>query len=70
MTDPRLGAGCTRACRFNGGALLLVTDGTANVAHLIDPATGASVADIPTGTKPDAAAFDPARYGLALVMNG
>jgi DNA-binding beta-propeller fold protein YncE len=52
-----------------GGALLLVTDGTANVAHLIDPASGAAVADIPTGTKPDAAAFDPAS-GLALVMNG
>ena len=52
-----------------GGALLLVTDGTANVAHLIDPASGAAVADIPTGTKPDAAAFDPAT-GLALVMNG
>jgi hypothetical protein len=52
-----------------GGALLLVTDGTANVAHLIDPASGAAVADVPTGTKPDAAAFDPAS-GLALVMNG
>jgi len=54
---------------LNHGALLLVTDGTANVAHLIDPATGASVADAPTGTKPDAAAFDPAS-GMALVMNG
>ena len=54
---------------LNHGALLLVTDGTANAAHLIDPATGASVADVPTGTKPDAAAFDPAS-GLALVMNG
>jgi DNA-binding beta-propeller fold protein YncE len=54
---------------LNHGALLLVTDGTANVAHLIEPATGASVADVPTGTKPDAAAFDPAS-GLALVMNG
>jgi DNA-binding beta-propeller fold protein YncE len=54
---------------LNGGALLLVTDGSANVAHLIDPASGASVADVPTRTKPDAAAFDPAS-GLALVMNG
>lgn len=54
---------------LNQGALLLVTDGTANVAHLIDPASGASVADVPTGTKPDAAVFDPAS-GLALVMNG
>jgi len=41
-----------------GGSLLLVTDGTANVAHLIDPASGAAVADVPTGTKPDAAASD------------
>jgi hypothetical protein len=52
-----------------GGALLLVTDGTANAAHLIDPASGAAVADVPTGAKPDAAVFDPAS-GLALVMNG
>ena len=53
-----------------GGALLLVTDGTANAAHLIDAASGAAVADIPTGgQKPDAAVFDPAS-GLALVMNG
>ena len=35
-----------------GGAQLLVTDGTANVAHLVDAATGAAVADIPTGQKP------------------
>ena len=51
------------------GKLLLVTDGTANVAHLIDAASGASVADIPVGQKPDAAVFDPAT-GLAVVMNG
>jgi DNA-binding beta-propeller fold protein YncE len=51
------------------GKLLLVTDGTANVAHLIDSASGASVADIPVGQKPDAAVFDPAS-GLAAVMNG
>jgi len=51
------------------GRLLLVTDGNANAAHLIDAGTGVSVADISTGQKPDAAAFDPAT-GLALVMNG
>ena len=45
-----------------------MTDGTASVAHLIDAATGAAVADIPVGQKPDAAVFDPAS-GLALVMN-
>ena len=51
------------------GRLLLVTDGNANAAHLIDAGTGAGVADIATGQKPDAAVFDPAS-GLALVMNG
>ena len=51
------------------GRLLLVTDGNANAAHLIDAGTGAAIADIPTGQKPDAAVFDPAS-GLALVMNG
>lgn len=54
---------------LNRGALLLVTDGTANVAHLIDAATGAAVTDVAVGQKPDAATFDPAT-GLALVMNG
>jgi DNA-binding beta-propeller fold protein YncE len=51
------------------GRLLLVTDGNANAAHLIDASAGAGIADIPTGQKPDAAVFDPAS-GLALVMNG
>ena len=51
------------------GKLLLVTDSTANVAHLIDAGTGASVADVAVGQKPDAAVFDPAS-GLAMVMNG
>jgi hypothetical protein len=51
------------------GNLLLVTDGTANVAHLIDASTGAAVADATVGQKPDAAVFDPAS-GLALVING
>jgi DNA-binding beta-propeller fold protein YncE len=57
------------AVPLDGGALLLVTDGTANVAHLIDANTGALVADIAVGQKPDAALFDPAS-GLAAVMNG
>jgi DNA-binding beta-propeller fold protein YncE len=51
------------------GRVLLVTDGNASAAHLIDTATGAAIADIPVGQKPDAAVFDPAS-GLALVMNG
>jgi YVTN family beta-propeller protein len=51
------------------GAELLVTDSGSNSAQLLDAASGALIADIATGQKPDAAAFDPAS-GLALVMNG
>jgi DNA-binding beta-propeller fold protein YncE len=51
------------------GAELLVTDAGTNLAHLVDAESGKLIADIPTGQKPDGAAFDPAS-GLALVMNG
>ena len=51
------------------GGRLLVTDGTANVAHIIDGSSGATIVDVPVGEKPDSATFDPAT-GLALVMNG
>jgi YVTN family beta-propeller protein len=54
---------------LNGGANLLVTDSGANSAHVLDALTGAVVAEVPTGTKPDAAIFDSAT-GLAMVMNG
>ncbi|HEX4182176.1 MAG TPA: YncE family protein [Caulobacteraceae bacterium] len=51
------------------GSELLVTDAGTNSAHMVDAASGKLIADIPTGQKPDGAAFDPAS-GLALVMNG
>jgi DNA-binding beta-propeller fold protein YncE len=54
---------------LNHGANLLVTDSGTNSAHVLNALTGASLAEIPTGKKPDAAIFDPAT-GLALVMNG
>jgi YVTN family beta-propeller protein len=54
---------------LNGGANLLVTDSGTNSAHVLDALTGAVLAEIPAGTKPDAAIFDPAT-GLAMVMNG
>ena len=54
---------------LNGGAMVLVTDSGTNSAHLIDAMTGASLAEVPTGQKPDSATFD-AGSGLALAMNG
>ncbi|MGI9169902.1 MAG: YncE family protein [Caulobacteraceae bacterium] len=52
-----------------GGGPVVTTNGTTNIAQLIDPETGAVMAAVPTGTKPDAAIFDAAS-GLVLVMNG
>jgi YVTN family beta-propeller protein len=57
------------AIPVNDGAELLITDAGTNSAHLVDARTGALLADVPTGQKPDAAVFDPAS-GLAMVMNG
>lgn len=54
---------------LDDGAKLLVTDSTSNSAHLVDALTGARLAEIPVGQKPDGALFDPAS-GLALVLNG
>ncbi|MDR3507882.1 MAG: hypothetical protein P4L64_08315 [Caulobacteraceae bacterium] len=54
---------------LDGGAALLVTDSTSNSAHLVDAASGKSIAEIPTGKKPDAAILDAAS-GQVLVMNG
>lgn len=48
---------------------LLSTNGDSNTVTLSDAATGALIAEIPTGKKPDAAVFDPAS-GLVLVMDG
>lgn len=52
-----------------GGDELLVTNGGANTATLVDALSGAVRATIPTGQNPDAALFDPASK-LAFVMNG
>jgi YVTN family beta-propeller protein len=52
-----------------GGDELLVTNGGANTATLVDALTGVVRATVPTGQNPDAALFDPAS-GLAFVMNG
>jgi YVTN family beta-propeller protein len=51
------------------GTEILVTDGGSNTAEIFDAKTGAPLASIKTGDKPDAATFDPAT-GLAVVMNG
>jgi len=51
------------------GAEILVTDGATNTAEIFDARTGAPLAQIKTGDKPDAALFDAAT-GLAVVMNG
>ena len=57
------------ALSLPGGDELLVTNGGANTATLVDALSGAVRATVPTGQNPDAALFDPAS-GLAFVMNG
>lgn len=52
-----------------GGDELLVTNGGADTATLVDAMTGAVRATVPTGKNPDAALFD-SFSGLAFVMNG
>lgn len=54
---------------LRGGAEILVTNGRANTAAIFDAQTGAPLATVQTGQKPDSAAFDVAT-GLAVVMNG
>jgi YVTN family beta-propeller protein len=50
------------------GGELLVTDGGNATAVFADIKTGATLAIVPTGKEPDAAAIDP-KSGLVLVMN-
>jgi hypothetical protein len=56
------------ALPLQGGAEILVTNGGANTADIYNARTGAPLASIKTGKKPDAAMFD-AVTGLAVVMN-
>ena len=51
-----------------GGKELLETDGESGLARFIDAATGAVIAEVASGKKPDAAFLDPAT-GLIAVMN-
>lgn len=51
------------------GAEILVTDGHDDMARIYDARSGALLAEIHTGQKPDAAVLDAAT-GLVVVMNG
>jgi DNA-binding beta-propeller fold protein YncE len=51
-----------------GSTELIETDGDTGLARFIDTTTGAVIAEIATGKKPDAAFFDPTT-GLVVVMN-
>ena len=53
-----------------GTSEVLVTNGTANNATIIDGRTGQLRATIPTGKKPDAAAYDPATRTLWIMTPG
>ena len=60
--------GSHAAIAVNGGAQVLITNGTTNAATIVDGKTGALLATVPTGKGPDAAILDPAS-GLVLVMD-
>lgn len=62
------GAGTHAALPIDGGDHVLITNGQANTAVIVDATTGATLATIPTGRGPDAATFD-ASTGLILVMS-
>jgi YVTN family beta-propeller protein len=62
------GAGIHGAWPINGGAQILLTNGGADTAAIVDAKTGALIAALPTGRNPDAAVYDPST-GLILVMN-
>lgn len=53
---------------LDGGRTILETDGSTNLARFIDADSGAVLAEVKTGAKPDAALFDSAT-GLVAVMN-
>ena len=49
---------------------MLVTNGTANTATIVDGRTGQLRATIPTGKKPDAAIYDPATRTVWVMTPG
>jgi YVTN family beta-propeller protein len=51
-----------------GGARLALTNGGTNTLRILDTATGAMIADVPAGERPDGAVYDPAT-GLVLVTS-
>ena len=58
------------ALAIPGTGEVLVTNGTANTATMIDGHTGLLRATIPTGKKPDAAAYDPATRTVWVMTPG
>lgn len=52
----------------NGGKEVLITNGGTDTVAFVDAVSGAPIAAVATGKKPDAATFDP-RSGLVLVMD-
>lgn len=53
---------------INGGAEVVITNGTPNTATFVNADTGAAIATVATGDGPDDAIFD-AKSGLLLVMD-
>lgn len=53
-----------------GSGDVLVTNGNANNATIIDGRTGRLLATIPTGKKPDAATYDPATHSIWVMTPG
>jgi YVTN family beta-propeller protein len=58
------------ALAIPGTSDVLVTNGTANTATIIDGRTGKLRATIPTGKKPDAATYDPATRTVWVMTPG
>ena len=58
------------ALAIPGTGDVLVTNGTANTATLVDGRTGKLRATIPTGKKPDAATYDPATRTVWVMTPG
>ena len=63
-------AGAHIALPLGDGKTLLVTQGAAGKASFIDEKTGADLSDVPTGSRPDGAIFDPATGKAFVLANG